>query len=195
VLGPADYSNRQALRAAGYESFTLGKKMLVSDLAARLYVSPTTARVYYFISIVLIIDVAPRKHDGLGSRQGRAHYSFLQCAMNFSIIESPPVRELRSRYYAWNLSNHFCLDLHWNWWSLLHSLDECTLASEAMPSANVVKQLVQRLMAEIDCIANTQCPLAERAQQIAELEDQIDRLQRTEEAIVVATGAHNEAGH
>src|SRR6516165_7742934 len=86
--------------------------MLVSDLATRLYISPTTARVYYFISIVLIIDIAPRKHNGLSSRQGGAHYSFLQCAMNCSIIESPPVRELRSCYYARNLSNHFCLDLH-----------------------------------------------------------------------------------
>jgi hypothetical protein len=37
-------------------------------------------------------------------------------------------------------------------------------------------------------------PLAEREQQITELEDQIDQLQRTEEAIVVATGAPREAG-
>jgi len=110
VLGASDYPNRQALQAAGYESFVLGKKLLVSDLATSLYVSPTTARVYYFIPIVLIIDVAPRKHDGLGSRRRRAHYSLLQCAMNSSIIESPPVRELRSRYYAWNLSNHLRLD-------------------------------------------------------------------------------------
>jgi hypothetical protein len=38
------------------------------------------------------------------------------------------------------------------------------------------------------------CPLAEREQQIAELEREIDRLQRTEEAIVVATGAPRERG-
>jgi hypothetical protein len=49
-------------------------------------------------------------------------------------------------------------------------------------------------MTEIDWIANTPCPLAQRKQQIAELEDQIDRLQRTEEAIVVSTGAPREAG-
>jgi hypothetical protein len=54
--------------------------------------------------------------------------------------------------------------------------------------------LVERLMTEIDRIANTPCPLAEREQQIAELEREIDRLQRTEEAIVVATGAPREAG-
>jgi hypothetical protein len=54
--------------------------------------------------------------------------------------------------------------------------------------------LVERLMTEIDWIANTPCPLAQREQQIAELEDQIDRLQRAEEAIVVATGAPREAG-
>jgi len=54
--------------------------------------------------------------------------------------------------------------------------------------------LVERLIAEIERIANTPCPLAEREQQIAELEREIDRLQRTEEAIVVATGAPREAG-
>jgi hypothetical protein len=54
--------------------------------------------------------------------------------------------------------------------------------------------LVDRLMAEIDWIANTPCPLAEREQRIAELEGEIDRLQRTEEAIVVATGAPRETG-
>jgi hypothetical protein len=54
--------------------------------------------------------------------------------------------------------------------------------------------LVDRLMVEINRIANTPCPLAEREQHITELEDQIDRLQRTEEAIVVATGAPRETG-
>jgi hypothetical protein len=37
-------------------------------------------------------------------------------------------------------------------------------------------------------------PLAEREQRIAELEDQIDRLQRTEQAIVVSTDAPRERG-
>jgi hypothetical protein len=54
--------------------------------------------------------------------------------------------------------------------------------------------LVDRLMVAINQIANTPCPLAEREQQIAELEREIDRLQRTEEAIVVATGAPRERG-
>jgi hypothetical protein len=54
--------------------------------------------------------------------------------------------------------------------------------------------LVERLMVAINQIANTPYPLAEREQQIAELEEEIDRLQRTEEAIVVATGAPREAG-
>jgi hypothetical protein len=54
--------------------------------------------------------------------------------------------------------------------------------------------LVERLMAEIDRIANTPCPLAEREQQIAKLEEEIDRLQRIEEAIVVATAAPREPG-
>jgi endonuclease/exonuclease/phosphatase (EEP) superfamily protein YafD len=49
--------------------------------------------------------------------------------------------------------------------------------------------LVDRLMIAINQIANTPYPLAQRQQQIAELEREIDRLQRTEEAIVVATGA------
>ena len=54
--------------------------------------------------------------------------------------------------------------------------------------------LIAKLMAEIDWIANTPYPLAEREQQIAELEREIDRLQRTEEAIVVSTGAPRERG-
>jgi hypothetical protein len=54
--------------------------------------------------------------------------------------------------------------------------------------------LIDRLMTEIERIANTPCPLAEREQQIAELEREIDQLQRTEEAIVVATGAPREPG-
>jgi hypothetical protein len=54
--------------------------------------------------------------------------------------------------------------------------------------------LVERLMAEINRIANTPCALPEREQRIAELEEEIDRLQRTEEAIVVATGAPRERG-
>ena len=54
--------------------------------------------------------------------------------------------------------------------------------------------LIEKLMAEIDRIANTPCPLAQCEQRIAKLEEEIDRLQRTEEAIVVATGAPREAG-
>lgn len=54
--------------------------------------------------------------------------------------------------------------------------------------------LVDRLMVEINRIANTPCPLAEREQQIVKLEEEIDRLQRTEEAIVVNTDAPRERG-
>jgi hypothetical protein len=54
--------------------------------------------------------------------------------------------------------------------------------------------LAERLLAEINRIANTPFPLAEREQQIAKLEGEIDQLQRTEEAIVVATGAPRETG-
>jgi hypothetical protein len=54
--------------------------------------------------------------------------------------------------------------------------------------------LVERLMVEINRIANTPCPLAEREKRIAKLEEEVDRLQRTEEAIVVATGAARERG-
>jgi hypothetical protein len=42
--------------------------------------------------------------------------------------------------------------------------------------------LFERLMAEIDRIANTPCPLAQREQQIAQLEGETDQLPRTEEA-------------
>jgi hypothetical protein len=54
--------------------------------------------------------------------------------------------------------------------------------------------LVDRLMVEINRIANTPWPPAEREQQIAELEREIERLHCSEEAIVVATGAPREAG-
>ena len=54
--------------------------------------------------------------------------------------------------------------------------------------------LVERLMAEIDRIANTPCPLADREQQIAELEGEIDRLMRIEKSLVVATGAPRQPG-
>jgi hypothetical protein len=54
--------------------------------------------------------------------------------------------------------------------------------------------LAERLLAQIDHIGNSPYPLAQREQQIAELERQIDRLQRAEEAIVVATGAPRQQG-
>jgi len=54
--------------------------------------------------------------------------------------------------------------------------------------------LVERLMTEIERIANTPCPLAQCEQRIAKLEEEVDRTQRTEEAIVVATGARRETG-
>ena len=43
------------------------------------------------------------------------------------------------------------------------------------------------------CLGMTR-PVAGREQQIAKLEEEIDRLQRTEEAVVVTTGAPREAG-
>jgi hypothetical protein len=53
--------------------------------------------------------------------------------------------------------------------------------------------LVDRLMVAINQIANTP-PLPERERRIQDLEHEIDRLQRVEEAIVVATGAPRERG-
>jgi hypothetical protein len=52
--------------------------------------------------------------------------------------------------------------------------------------------LVERLMAEIDRIPNTRVLCPSPSERIAELEQKIDRLQRTEEAIAVATGALRE---
>ena len=54
--------------------------------------------------------------------------------------------------------------------------------------------LVERLMTEINRFANRPCSPAEREQRIVKLEEEIDRLQRTEEAIVVATGAPRQPG-
>jgi hypothetical protein len=47
--------------------------------------------------------------------------------------------------------------------------------------------LVERLMTEIEWIANTPCSLVEREKRIAKLEEEIDQLQRTEEATGGAT--------
>jgi len=54
--------------------------------------------------------------------------------------------------------------------------------------------LADRLMLAINQIANTPCPLAERERRIAKFEEEIDRLRRTEEAIIVATGSPREWG-
>ena len=54
--------------------------------------------------------------------------------------------------------------------------------------------LAERLMGEIDRIANTPFPLAQRERKIAELEGEIDRLMRIEESLVVATGAPRQPG-
>ena len=48
--------------------------------------------------------------------------------------------------------------------------------------------------AKLDPLQSRRFPAAEHEQRIAKLEEEIDRLQRTEEAIVVATGAPREAG-
>jgi hypothetical protein len=76
--------------------------------------------------------------------------------------------------------------------ALSAALIEAHKASD--PEAAVSEALVEKLMAEINRIANKPCSLAEREQWIAEAEAEIDRLQRTEEAIVVATGAPRERG-
>ena len=65
------------------------------------------------------------------------------------------------------------------------------VASLARPGGNATGI---NTMAEIDRIANTPCPLAQREQRIAKLEEEVDQLQRTEEAIVVATGAPRQPG-
>ena len=54
--------------------------------------------------------------------------------------------------------------------------------------------LAERLMGEIDRIANTPFPLAQRERKIGELEGEIDRLMRIEESLVVATGAPRQPG-
>jgi CoA-ligase len=54
--------------------------------------------------------------------------------------------------------------------------------------------LVERLMSEINRIANTPCPLVKFGQQLAGLEQEIERLQRFERAIAVASGAARRRG-
>ena len=54
--------------------------------------------------------------------------------------------------------------------------------------------LAERTMAEIDRIANTPYPLAQRQQRIAKFEEEIDHLPRCAEAIIVAIGAPRQPG-
>jgi hypothetical protein len=61
-------------------------------------------------------------------------------------------------------------------------------------TAKSMDVLAERLMGEIDRIANTPFPLAQRERKIAELEGEIDRLMRIEESLVVATGAPRQPG-
>jgi hypothetical protein len=137
-------------------------------------------------------QIIPRVEDGLSLRDVRARIKKLKGAAEaLSRVPVPPsdIRE-KVRTYVQDMTRPViggigtgeALTVQWP--TGLHAL-----MAFLQPDA-----LVERLMAEIDRIANTPCPLAEREQQITELEDQIDRLQRTEEAIVVSTGAPREAG-
>ena len=137
-------------------------------------------------------QIIPRVEDGLSLRDVRERTKKMQDSVTaLKRVPIPPsdIRE-KVRIYVQGLTrpvvSGIALDeaLTVQWPTRLHAL-------MAFLQPDV---LVERLMAEIDRIANTPCPLAQREQRIAKLEEEIDRLQRTEEAIVVATGAPREAG-
>jgi hypothetical protein len=137
-------------------------------------------------------QIIPRVEDGLSLRDVRAGIKKMQdsvTALKRVPIPPPDIRE-KVRTYVQGLTRLTISGIGVNealsvqWPTGLHAL-------MAFLQPDV---LVERLMAEIDRIANTPCPLAEREQWIAKLEGEIDRLQRCEEAIVVATGAPRERG-
>ena len=137
-------------------------------------------------------QMIPRVEDGLSLRDVRVRIKKMQDSITaLKRVPIPPsdIQE-KVQIYVQGLTrpvvSGIALDeaLTVQWPTGLHAL-------MAFLQPNV---LVDRLIVEINRIANTPYPLAEREQQIAELEREIDRLQRTEEAIVVATGAPREGG-
>jgi hypothetical protein len=135
---------------------------------------------------------APGVQDGLSLRDVRARIKKMEDSVTaLKRVPVPPsdIRE-KVRTYVEGLTRPviggICLDeaLTVQWPTEPH-----VLMAFLQPDV-----LAERLMAEIDRIANTPCPLTEREQRIAKLEEEIDQMQRTEEAIVVATGAPREAG-
>ena len=137
-------------------------------------------------------QIAPGVEDSLSLRDVRARIKKMEdsvTALKCVPVPPPDIQE-KVRTYVQGLARPTVSGIAVNealtvqWPTELH-----VLMAFLQPDA-----LVERLIAEIDRIANTPCPLAQREQRIAKLEEEIDRLQRTEEAIVVATGAPREAG-
>ena len=137
-------------------------------------------------------EIIPGVEDGLSIRDVRARIKKMQDSVTaLRRVPVPPsdIRE-KVRTYVQDMSRPVIGGigtgevLSVQWPTGLHAL-------MAFLQPDV---LVERLMTEIDRIANTPCSLAQRGQRISKLEEEIDRLQRTEEAIVVATGAPREAG-
>jgi hypothetical protein len=138
-------------------------------------------------------QIIPGVEDGLSLRDVRARIKKMQDSVTaLKRVPIPPsnIRE-KVRTYVQGLTRPIVggiggVDeaLTVQWPTGLHAL-----MAFLQPEA-----LVERLMAEIDRIATTPCALPEREQRIAELEREIDRLQRIEEAMVVATDAPRERG-
>jgi hypothetical protein len=137
-------------------------------------------------------QIIPRVEDGLSLRDVRERTKKMQDSVTaLKRVPIPPsdIRE-KVRTYVQGLTRPTISGIGVNealtvqWPTGLHAL-------MAFLQPDV---LVDRLMVEVNRIANTPCPLAEREQRIAKLEEEIDRMQRTEEAIVVATGAPREPG-
>jgi hypothetical protein len=137
-------------------------------------------------------QITPSVEDGLSLRDVRARIKKMQdsvSALKRVPIPRSDIRE-KVRTYVEGLTRPIVGGigagevLTVQWPAELH-----VLMAFLQPDA-----LVDRLMAEINRIANTPCALPEREQRIAELEQEIDRLQRTQEAIVVATGAPRQPG-
>ena len=136
-------------------------------------------------------QVAPVVEDGLSLAAARARIKKLQesvAVLKRVPIPAPDIRQ-KVQSYVRGLTR-----------PIIGGVDAGEVLTVRWPTEHVLmaflqpEVLVERLMAEINRIANTPCALPERNQRIAELEREIDRLQRAEEAIVVATGAPREWG-
>src|SRR4051794_41174210 len=78
------------------ESFISRGKLLICYLASGILVPITMAGVNDFVSIIAVILITTRHHDGISTLFGTTGDACLQRAMNSSIVQFPSRSELAS---------------------------------------------------------------------------------------------------